>query len=565
MSLHKIKHEVATCTSSKDSLQLFYDEERDKYTGYCFSCAAEGLPAYVENPFKQGEEPPKPKVKTEEEIFEELQEIRSLTPPTFAHRSIPAEYFKRSGVKVALSEYDGKTPFTFNFPHSKGGKLCSYKSMMLAKKAMWSVGCAKECDLYNWEVAKKKGTKRLYITEGHWDCHALEYMLEKSSGGKYKYAVTSVPDGVGSAAPTIARQYKEITNIFDEVVLVFDNDDAGRGAVKDVQKVMPDVKEVPYPTSAKDANEALINGDSAIFADFALWKVRKPLIEGVLSVSEIVAAGVPEPETGYSYPWYTVDKITYGKRMGEATCYAGGVGCGKTLICHEDVAHNITEHKEPSFVALLEEANHKTLWNVSAKIDSIPYNRPEVFKANREQYYDTVKQLESKLFLWNSSGNTAYRFDLAEIIKAIRFNALEYGVKFAYIDNMTRIVDQFPTAEANEFINKYSSELANLASELDIHISLFSHLNPPRGKDVKSHEQGGEVFASQLTGSRGIMRSFPNIIGFERNKHAEGSDADRSYISILKNRDYGNEQKVKTLYDPSTSRLMEYNWDGDNL
>jgi len=186
-----------------------------------------------------------------------------------------------------------------------------------------------------------------------------------------------------------------------------------------------------------------------------------------------------------------------------------------------------------------------------------------VFEANRERYYETMKMLEDKLFMWNSDGSTGHRFDLPEIISAIRFNNAEYGCRFFDIDNITRIIATLSSSEANEFVNKYSSELANLACELDVHIRLYSHLNVP-ASGTRSHEEGGAVYASQLTGSRGIMRFFPNVIGFERNKMAEGDLKSNSYISILKNRDYGNEQKVKTQYSKQ-GRLLEYCWEGDSL
>jgi hypothetical protein len=96
---------------------------------------------------------------------------------------------------------------------------------------------------------------------------------------------------------------------------------------------------------------------------------------------------------------------------------------------------------------------------------------------------------------------------------------------------------------------------------LNIHISVFSHLNTP--KFGRTHEGGGEVLPAQLTGSRGVIRSFSNIIGFERNKLSETKN--NSYISIVKNRDYGDEQKIKTQYNPSTGRLIEYEWEGENL
>ena len=562
--VEKIKHKVSHCTSDK-GLQVFYDDAKSKYTGYCFSCASRGLEAYIENPYEEGEEKDPPKKKSKEEAQSEIEEIKQLNYPNFTHRGITEESFKNSGVRMAFSEFDGKTPNSFNFPYTKKGKLLGYKTILLNKKIMWSVGEIKEADLFNWEIAKKKGTKRLYITEGEWDCLALGQMLDKSSKGKYKYAVTSLPHGSNSTSAVLGRMRKEIEALFEEVVLVFDNDEAGWNAVKEAQKVMPKVLEAPHISGIKDANEALEKRQHDVFTDYVMWKARKPPREGVVTVSQAMERGSKEPELGLSYPWAKLSVVMYGQRFGEATCIAGAVGGGKTAILHEKTAHNVVVHNTPCFVALLEEDNIKTCWNIAAKIDSIPYNRPEIFELNKEQYYDTIKKLENKLFMWNSQGNSSYRFDLPEIISAIRFNHAEYGCMFADIDNMTRLVDQMPTAEANEYINKYSSELANLAAELGMNISLYSHLNPPKGRDSVSHEEGGEVYASQLTGSRGVMRSFSNIIGFERNKMASDERKNNSYMSLIKNRDYGNEQKIKTQYSHRTGRLLEFEWQGVSL
>lgn len=562
--IEKIKHSVSHCTAER-GLQVFYDDGKSKYTGYCFSCASRGLEAYVENPYTKGELKTPPKKKSDQEIKEEIEEIKSLRYPDFTHRSILPDYFKRSGVRMAYSEFDGKTPNSFNFPYTLKGKLLGYKTILLDKKIMWSVGDIKGADLFNWEVAKKKGTKRLYVTEGEWDCIALEQMLEKVSGGKYKYAVVSVPHGAGSAAITLGRMRKEIESLFDEVVLVFDADEAGENAVKEVQKVLPKILEAPHISGIKDANQALESGNYSNFVDFVLWKSRKPLIEGVVSVSQTLEKGIKPPEIGLSYPWKELTETLYGQRFGEAICVAGAVSSGKTLIAHEIAAWNMIQHGLPCFTALLEEQNYKTLWNIAAKIDSIPYNRPEIYELHKEQFHDTISKLEALLFLWNSQGNSTSRFDVDEIISGIRFNALEYGIKSAFVDNMTRLTDHLNTSEANEFINKYSSEMANLAEELNINIFLYSHLNPPKGNNVRSHEEGAEIFPSQLTGSRGVMRSFPTILGFERNQFAEGELADNSFISVLKNRDYGGKKKIKTQYSPKTGRLLEKNWEGDSL
>ena len=564
--IEKVKHKVGHCTTEK-GLQIFYDDATSKYTGYCFSCASKGLEAYVEKPYKEGEEKEAPAKKTAEQIQTEIQEIKDLKHPDFLFRGIPAEYFKRAGVRMAYSEFDGKTPNSFNFPFTLNGKLSGYKTILLDKKAMWSVGEIKGSDLFNWEIAKKKGVKRLYVTEGEWDCLALEYMLENNEReAKYKnFAVVSLPHGVGSAVTTLGRMRKEIELLFEEIVCVFDNDEAGHKALKDVQKIMPDVLEAPYPSAHKDSNDILLNGNPKVFADFVKWKSRKPTIEGVVQVATVLSRAAKPPQMGLSYPWEGLTDLTYGQRFGEAVGIGAGIGVGKTLTAHEISAHNIIQHGEKVFLALLEEQNHETLWNVAGKLDSLPYHKPETAKQYWERYMQTSQNLDGKLFMWESESNISNRFDIEEIVKAIRFNCLEYGVRFHVIDNMTRLVDHLSTNEANEFINKWSSEIANLATELDIHIDVYSHLNPPKGKDAVDHESGGEVRASQFSGSRGIMRSFPVLMGFERNKHAEGNKASNSFISVVKNRKYGGEGKIKTQYQPKTGRLVEFNWEGTGL
>lgn len=578
-NVNRMKHDVAHCTSEK-GMHIFHDEVKNIWTGYCFSCASKGLEAYVKDPFKGGVPTITIIKKTEDEIYEEIQEIRNLKAPTFEHRKIRPEYFANSGIKMAFSEYDGKTPFSFNFPYTEGGKLKGYKTIMLDKKAMWSVGDIKGADLFNWEIAKKKNVKRLYVTEGEWDCRALEQMLEdhskvesrvayakkKGFALQTKFAVCSLPHGVGSAVSTLGRMRKEIEKYFDEIVLVFDNDDAGKKAVKDTQKVLPNVMVATYPTNAKDANEALVKGEGDLFADFCLWKSAKPVTEGVVTVSSVLNRDDKPPEPGLSYPWEPFTAMNCTQRMGEATCTGAGIGVGKTLLSHMKSAHNIMVHGEKVFSVLLEERNVTTLQNVAGKIDGRLYHVPGEHAIHREQYLETAYSLEGKLLLWESEGQAASnRFDIEEIVKAIRYNAMEFGVRFVELDNMTRLVDHLTTGEANEFINRWSSELANLAAELDIHIGVYSHLNPPKGRDAVDHENGGEVLASQFTGSRGIMRSFPLLMSFERNKTAPEGKASNSFVGCIKNRLFGGEAKFKTRYDSKTGLLLPHNWEGDSL
>ncbi len=62
---------------------------------------------------------------------------------------------------------------------------------------------------------------------------------------------------------------------------------------------------------------------------------------------------------------------------------------------------------------------------------------------------------------------------------------------------------------------------------------------------------------AQFTGSRALMRWSQLIIGFERNKQAEGDAKNFSVIRLLKDRKYGKSGLVYTKYLPETGRLLE--------
>ena len=555
---------------SSDGLQVFYDEVKENYYSICFAgCGIEAKG----NPYEEGTEREAPVPKTAEQIREEVNDIKkakifSGLDGEKKFRNIPVDQFRSWGVRMLVSEHDGVTPYAVAFGYTEGKDLAGWKVRTLKEKNNFSVGDLKDAELFGWQRAKKIGGKRLYITEGEFDAIALDYCLVAAQRGtkyaKKGYPVVSLSHGGGSIVKNLKKLRAEIKSQFKEVVLVLDDDEVGREAEKAAQMVWPEVLRVDKPPGCKDANEALEKGLGKEMANLAMWSAHKLPIVGVIRVNDILERALAPTTMGLSYPYQDLTDMTYGQHFGDAVCLGAGVGVGKTVTAHEFAAHNMIEHKEPCFMVLLEEQNHTTVKNIAAKIDAIPYNNPTV-GFDQERFMATCTGLQDKLFLWESEGDQHLRFDMDEILAAVRFNALEYGVRFAYIDNFTRLVDHLSPSEANEFINKYASEVENLAKQLDIHIMTYSHLNPVRDGG-NSHESGGAVYASQFTGSRGIMRSFPMLMSFRRNKHPDveqGRDKNNSLIGVIKNRNYGNEGEIKTQYKPSTGQLIQREWEGE--
>jgi twinkle protein len=553
---------------SSDGLQTFYDDLKDKYYAICF--AGCGMKHYPDPYGTDPESAPTVVKKTEEEIYEEIHEIRSCKMFDEDFRGIPKSQWKLWQVRLLVSEYDGKTPYAVAFPYSNEGELSGWKCVTMKKKAFWSLGNTKGSDPFGFARAMKLGGKTLYITEGEYDAIAADYCLVKAQAGKKfareAYPVVSLPSGAGSVTATLKKILKRVqARGFKEIVFLMDDDEAGHLAEKEAHRVIPNtMKRAQMPTGCKDANDALQKGKYMELASNMLWNAHKPPIKGVIQVSDILSRIEERPTWGLSYPWAGITKLTYGQRFSECSAIGGGTGCGKTVIAHELAAHNFKEHGESTFMVLLEESNPDTIRNVAGKIDSIPYHIPDM-EYDQDKFMSTVESLQGKILLWDDEGNTQQRFEIDEIISAIRFNHAEFGTRFVALDNMTRIVDHLSSSEANEFINKYASELEGLSAELDIHIDVFSHLNAP--KFGASHEEGAEVMPNQFTGSKGMMRSFPVMMGFQRNKYAPDGAACYSYTSVLKNRKFGGEGKTKTQYNPETGRLLQrpWEWNDDSL
>jgi twinkle protein len=160
-------------------------------------------------------------------------------------------------------------------------------------------------------------------------------------------------------------------------------------------------------------------------------------------------------------------------------------------------------------------------------------------------------RLQDNLFLWSNKGQN----DFDRILEAFRFWAVVEGVQHFVLDNVTCLVSHLELTQQNVEINRIARDLAGFADELGVMVDVYSHLNPPGGN--KSHENGAEVRENQFTGSRALQRWSHFMLGFERNKQADGDEKHLSRIRLLKNRPYGLTGIIHTKYDPDTGCLEE--------
>lgn len=545
-SVEKLKH---SCGSH--ALQVFLQDD-GTYDAFCFACGK-----HEPNPY--GDQPvgykPQIKVKSPEEIQQEIAEIKDYQTVEIPSRGLKRASLEYFGVKVGVSEEDGVTPSVVYFPYKKGNELSGYKARLLDPKRMWAHGSTKDVDLFGWEQAVKTGAKKLFVTEGEFDAIAL-YQIFKDQNKNTAYAhldpaIVSLTAGAGGAKKELPNRLKQIKQHFKEIVLVFDTDGPGKEAAENVLKAIPDALVAMLP--GKDANECLLEGKSKACYNACQFNAAKPKNTRIVLADEVVEDARKEAEWGFSYPYKALTDLTRGQRFGETVYWGAGVKMGKSELLNDLVAHNILHHGWKVFVAKPEEPNKRTLQGVVGKVAKRIFHDPKIpfdYKAFDEAY----PKIKDNLMMMNLYQELSWN----SLEMDIRAAAAE-GAKAIFIDPITVLTNGIPAADANVLLQKFAQGLAQMAMDLNVVVHIFCHLKAP--DNGPAHERGGEVQSYQFAGSRAMMRACNAMIGMEGNKDPNLPLEQRNIrkIVLLEDRTTGSSGKLSLYYDHNTGAFNEIN------
>lgn len=539
---------------SKDALQVFVDNE-DNYTGYCFACDT-----YVPSPYGDDGKPDVEKLRsrqrTPEQIEAEIEEVKGYPSTDLPDRKLSKVTLDHFGVKVGLSEQDGKTPVFRYYPYTAQGKTQAYKVKLPTPdgKRMWSIGSMKGVNLFGWDQAVKASAPRLFITEGEDDAMALyQVMKAKNRGTKYadlEPSIVSLTRGASYAVQDISAHLNAIRSLFKDVVLVFDQDDAGRKATDEVlKKVLPTAYTIEIP--GKDANDCLLKGRGVALAQAALFRSEPVKNTRIVMADSLFNSAREAPKFGLSWPWPRMTEYTRGMRFGETYYLGAGVKMGKSEVVNTLATHMITEHGLPVFLAKPEEANVKTVRMLAGKVAGKFFHDPNI-PFDFEAYDEATAKLAGKvhmLSLYQHMGWQTLQHDIRD--------AARQGCKGIFIDPITNLVNGVASGEANTVLQEIAQELSAMAKDLDIIIWIFCHLKAPDGG--QPHERGGKVLSHQFAGSRAMMRSCNYMFGLEGNKDPDLPLESRNIrkLVILEDREFGASGYTTLYWDNKTSLFNE--------
>ncbi len=456
-------------------------------------------------------------------------------------RGISEETCRKFGYQVARLS-DGRKVQLAPY-YDATGNLVAQKVRPASKDEMFATGDMSNVLLFGQQLWADKGRK-VVITEGELDAMSVSQVQGN------KWPVVSIPKGSKAAKKELGK-HLEWLNTFEEVVLMFDMDEAGREAVAECAPILPPGKCKIATLPMKDASDMLQagKGDQIVTA---IWQAKTYRPDGIVTFGDLREAIMREPEMGL--PWFlpTLTGLTYGRRCGELYAFGAGTGVGKTDLFTQQMQYDIVELGEKVGIFSLEQQPAETAKRLLGKLAGKRFHIPDG-SWKTEDLAVAYEEMEStgKVFFYDSFGAT----DWDRIRDTIRFLAHSEGVRLFYLDHLTALA----AAEDDErkALERIMAEMGGLVKELDIVLHIISHLATPEGTP---HEEGGRVMIRHFKGSRAIGFWCHFMFGMERNQQDEDEVARKTTtFRVLKDRHTGRAtgEVIYLGYEDDTGRLFE--------
>lgn len=385
-------------------------------------------------------------------------------------------------------------------------------------------------------------SKRLYLTEGMIDAASLYQTLGKT------YPVKALPSAtIGKEFLTKGgKKNYNYLNSFQEIVYAGELDDAGRGAADFLYEAFPE-KFFYVPLSKwKDANEFVVNNDSADLK-WAALKPQRYTPENFFTGDKAVEDAITK-ENPYEYVptgHRALDEKLRGMVKGGITFIKAPRGTGKTeMIRYFEMG--LLENSEETIALLhMEEmksttyramATYKLGVNVRTKDDAKDngISEQEVIKASQE-----ATQGERTLIFEMRAHD-----DPMKLLEYIRLAATVYGAGYVFIDHVQRLayLSSSGVDGATSTLTSLGSQAAQLAKELNIGVIFISQVN----------DDGRTKYAAALEEEA--------IICIQLSREVDSEDEverNTTNFYIDKNRPFAKLGEAGSVYYPENTVLRE--------
>lgn len=497
---------------------------------YCFSCgftilsddqkAARGIGKFEWTQEMEEE------VATREKLTkEQVTQIKSYTGERGNNlRGITDETYKSYLVRHKYDEETGE-PTEQYYPITENYEAAAYKVRILPKGFNVIGKCGKDSDLFGqWKFRNASG-KFVVLVAGEIDCLSAYQMFEESRKGDYEpIPVVSSTIGETGSHKQVANHY-EWFDRFDKVVVCYDNDKAGKDALKDLVKVLPKGKMFTIDLPLKDVNEMLVAGKQRQFVD-CFWKARPYTPDGIVASNNLtdkIMEGALTPKISLPPFMHKLQKMMAGGwPLKTILTLSSASGTGKSSVIEAMMLHWIFHSPYKVGIISLESdasqfATKLLSSHIGHKIDLIESVEDKVDFLNRQDVQLAAQNL------WETEDGSA-RFYLIEdrdggleSIKALIMNLIiTCDVQVILIDPYTDLMDGL-TNEEQAVMMRW---LKGVVKSHDVSFGLVNHVRKS-GNAQKANSTGADLHEEDIFGSSSIMKSSACNLLFMRDKENE--------------------------------------------
>lgn len=540
---------------SESNPSMAFDSKRNRFK--CFSCGAtydlfDHYQRYYNKSFLEALKSIVSDFNLLVDLFIKGEDKKPLKMPTIHKNDISKviKYIESRKISKATMDYVGikeeKGNVVFEYRNEFGNHVSNKyrpaKKLNSGDLKMWFEKDTNSNTLFNMD--KINIDKPLIICEGEFDCMSLiECGLTNS---------VSVPTGCHSV------EWLEVNwdfiSQFEEVVICFDNDEAGKKASRDIaSRLENDTIKIVNISQCNDVNELLFRkGKEAVIN--TIRSASELDIDGIITLDQIGNFDIYEAEkvkTGFK----KIDDEIIGMVMGSLNVFTGENGAGKSTMLNQIlIGEGMAQgHKCFLFSGELTKENVKywlmqTIAGEEHYIEATSKENTKYKRVSTEGIGLIEKYANDKVFLYNDD------YDIDVLVKVMEKLVKKKGVKVFIIDNLM-VLECFKYADELQQQKYIVKTLKNFAKRFNAIVHLVAHpKKQQRGQKglIKDDIAG----TGNITNLADYVTSIVRVSEEEKEeKEAKGEPIYDAEYHILKNRHTGKLPKIALRFDNVRKRF----------
>lgn len=497
-----------------------------------------------------------------DEIMKEVNDVLDKPILGWRERNIPKLVSEFYDVRT-VSE-DGKVKYRYYPSTIDGGKLVGWhvrndfvkqarnRGEKPAQAPFFPVGKVRsDCELFG-QSKFNKGGKYLVLASGEEDAQAIFTALnvERSGSGlelkKFITPVISTTVGEGAVAQ-IKENYDFITS-FENVIIMYDNDDAGREGAEKVARLLKSGQAKIAKYHRKDACAHSKEGEFDAIVN-AFWKAEQYSPVGILKLTDMWD-DFEKDDLNVKIPFAPSfsklnEMMNGGLEFGEVTIIGALTSIGKSSIINNNVYHWLETLPYKIGAMYLEGTKREVvrdMLSLEMSMNLRKIDRSSLDMSMLKTRFMNFAQKDNFVFVdhQGSIGNK-------DIFDKFNYLAKSEGCKIIILDVLQAAVN----SSDNSAIIDFMDTILKFAKETDTCIIVVSHMRKPDGDDPHN------VSEYDLMGSSSINQIAFNTILLSRDKMSDSKLVKNStHLKLVKCRRTGETGDAGWVrYDPETTHL----------